>query len=50
MSVLAFPRLHLRGMMSWDPIVSNNDPASYDGLAARAAWRRARPCRDSASG
>ena len=36
MSVLAFPRLHLRGTMSWDPIVSNNDPASYDGLAARA--------------
>ena len=36
MSVLAFPRLHLAGTMSWDPIVSNNDPASYDGLAARA--------------
>ena len=36
MSVLSFPRLHLRGGMSWDPIVSNNDPAVYDGVAARA--------------
>ncbi|MGR6964702.1 hypothetical protein ACU610_09615 [Geodermatophilus sp. URMC 61] len=36
MSVLSFPRLHLRGGMSWDPVVSNNDPAVYDGVAARA--------------
>jgi hypothetical protein len=36
MSVLSFPRLHLRGAMSWDPGVSNNDPAVYDGVAARA--------------
>ena len=36
MSVLSFPRLHLRGAMSWDPVVSNNDPAVYDGVAARA--------------
>jgi hypothetical protein len=36
MSVLSFPRLHLRGAMSWDPVVSNNDPAVYDEVAARA--------------
>jgi hypothetical protein len=36
MSILSFPRLYLRGLMSWDPVVSNNDPASYDGVAARA--------------
>ena len=36
MSVLSFPRLYFRGVMSWDPIVSNNDPTNYDGIAARA--------------
>src|SRR5512144_481820 len=36
MSILSFPRVHLRGVMSWDPIVSNNDPANYDAVAARA--------------
>lgn len=36
MSVLSFPRLYFHGTMSWDPIVSNNDAANYDGIAARA--------------
>jgi hypothetical protein len=36
MSVLSFPRLYFHGTMSWDPIVSNNDAATYDGIAARA--------------
>jgi hypothetical protein len=36
MSVLSFPRLYFHGMMSWDPIVSNNDPDNYDGITARA--------------
>jgi hypothetical protein len=36
MSVLSFPRLYFHGTVSWDPIVSNNDAANYDGIAARA--------------
>jgi len=36
MSVLSFPRLYFHGTMSWDPIVSNNDPDHYDGISARA--------------
>ena len=36
MSVLSFPRLYLRGTMSWDPIVSNNAAAAYDLVTGRA--------------
>src|ERR671917_902486 len=36
MSVLSFPRLYFHGTMSWDAIVSNNDPDNYDGVAGRA--------------
>lgn len=36
MSVLSFPRLYFRGTISWDPVVSNNDADSYDGITARA--------------
>jgi len=35
MSVLSFPRLYFRGTVSWDPIVSNNDPETYDGVNVR---------------
>jgi len=38
MSVLAFPRLYLRGEMSWDPPVSNNDPAEYNRDTADAVY------------
>ena len=30
MSVLETPRLYFRGKATWDPIVTNNDPAQYD--------------------
>ena len=40
MSVLSFPRLYLRGEMSWDPIVSNNG-AHYDTVRAEARFRDA---------
>jgi hypothetical protein len=43
MSVLGFPRLYLRGLMSWDPPVSNNDPDVYDGITARAVLRPGEP-------
>jgi hypothetical protein len=54
-SVLAFPRLYLKGEMSWDPSVANNDPATYDIAAARALFQdgedadgfRARMIRDT---
>lgn len=36
MSVLSFPRLYFQGTASWDPIVSNNVPAVYDGTTAQA--------------
>jgi hypothetical protein len=39
MSVLAFPRLYLRGEMSWDPPVSNNIPDAYNSGTANAAYR-----------
>ena len=39
MSVLSFPRLYLRGTMSWDPIVSNNAAAAYDLVTGRARLR-----------
>jgi hypothetical protein len=37
MSVLSFPRLYLKGEMSWDPIVSNNG-SDYDGVRAEARF------------
>lgn len=39
MSVLSFPRLYIRGTMSWDPIVSNNDPGTYDGVTAQPVFQ-----------
>jgi hypothetical protein len=30
MSVLETPRLYFRGQLTWDPIVTNNQPAQYD--------------------
>jgi hypothetical protein len=39
MSVLAFPRLYLRGEMSWDPAVSNNDPAEYNRGSGDAVYQ-----------
>lgn len=38
MSVLTFPRLYLRGEMSWDPPVSNNSAAAYDSGSAGAVY------------
>jgi hypothetical protein len=35
MSVLAFPRIYFRGVVSWDPNVANNDPRVYDLVTAR---------------
>jgi hypothetical protein len=39
MSVLGFPRLYLRGRISWDPIVSNNGPPDYDAVNATVGFR-----------
>lgn len=36
MSVLGFPRIYLRGLMSWDPSVANNSGDTYDGPTASA--------------
>ncbi len=49
MSVLSTPRITFRGEISWDPIVTNNDPSNYDeatgdilpGGDAAAAFRAA---------
>jgi len=54
-SVLAFPRLYLKGEMSWDPSVANNDATTYDSRTATAVFRegedadafRARMIRDT---
>jgi hypothetical protein len=54
-SVLAFPRLYLKGEMSWDPSVANNDSTTYDSDTAGAVFGdaedadafRARMIRDS---
>ena len=35
MSVLKFPRLYFRGLMSWDPGVVNNNPGVYDAVNVR---------------
>ena len=50
MSVLETPRLYFRGRLTWDPIVTNNQPAQYDesdsttvfggGAADVAAFRK----------
>lgn len=39
MSVLAFPRLYLRGEMSWDPPVSNNRSDVYNSGTASAVYQ-----------
>lgn len=39
MSVLAFPRLYLRGEMSWDPPVSNNRFDAYNSGTAGGVFR-----------
>ena len=35
MSVLDTPRIYFRGQISWDPIVTNNDPELYDVETSR---------------
>ena len=30
MSVLETPRIYLKGEITWDPIVTNNDNTNYD--------------------
>ncbi|MFZ6769523.1 hypothetical protein ACO0LM_20925 [Undibacterium sp. Di26W] len=30
MSILQIPRIHFKGQISWDPIVTNNDPVFYN--------------------
>ena len=55
MSVLAFPRLYLKGEMSWDPSVANNVGATYASGTASAVFQdgedadgfRARMIRDT---
>ncbi len=55
MSVLAFPRLYLKGEMSWDPSVANNNETTYDSGTASALFQdgedadrfRARMIRDT---
>jgi hypothetical protein len=54
-SVLAFPRLYLKGEMSWDPSVANNNETTYDSGTASALFQdgedadrfRARMIRDT---
>lgn len=35
MSVLSLPRVYFRGMISWNPATSNNNPDTYDGVNAK---------------
>ena len=42
MSVLSFPRIYFKGMMSWDPCTFNNNDwqefPTYDGVNAALNW------------
>ena len=41
MSVLESPRLYFKGEVTWDPIVTNNDPSTYDEATAEPVFSAA---------
>src|SRR5271156_4692394 len=41
MSVLETPRFYFKGEVTWDPIVTNNDPQHYDEATAEPVFSTA---------